>query len=140
MKVWSRLLLLLSVLLLASSGILLEWLQPIDEFAMPHPWNGVLRELHGWACQLALICLGFMLSEHIQKKWRKKNRHWDGLLNLVCWLGLVLTGLWLYYPPEALSTVLLHNTHWYLGLLWLAALMFHYGRYRLNVTTTTSAR
>lgn len=133
MKLWSRMVLWLSVLALASSGVLLEWLKPVDEFALPHPWNGSLRQLHGWACQLALISLGYMLADHIQKKWRKKTKHWDGLLNLILWLGLVWTGLWLYYPPEFVVPALLSQAHWYLGLGWLCVLAGHYLRYRLSL-------
>ncbi|WP_340679250.1 hypothetical protein [Paraglaciecola sp.] len=138
---WSRILLWLSVLGVAATGVALYLLTPEDEWAIPHPLNGTLRMAHGWFMLLALLVLGAFLSEHVRKKWRKLAKHPDGVAHLIVWFGLIISGGFLYYPSETLSAfITMKAVHWYLGLGLIAIFIIHLGRYYLGKQTSVKSR
>jgi predicted permease len=138
---WSRILLWLSVLGLVTTGVALHLLTPEDEWAMPHPLNGALRMAHGWFMLLALLVFGAFLGEHVSRKWRKVAKHPDGVVHLIIWFGLIISGEFLYYPIDSLSAFITMKTvHWYLGLGLIGLFIFHLGRYHLGKKTSAKSR
>lgn len=122
----SRLFLWLVFLLLSITGVALLWLTPgPDEF--PHPLNGVLRELHGLGMMLGLMLLGYMISDHVQKKLTRRHRPWDGYAHLCIWGLVILSGFLLYYPQDFIESLDVSMAQWhgYLGLALIALAPLH---------------
>jgi hypothetical protein len=120
------------VVLLIISGIGLYLCLPPSEDEFPHPFNGTFRQFHGAAAYLALIGLGYMLGDHIAKKWRYWRRHLDGVMHLILWLLLSITGLLLYYPIMVLDAIAMGTVHWYLGVTLLLVYPAHASQLQLK--------
>jgi MFS family permease len=125
----SRILLWLVLLFISLTGVALYALAPASLDDFPHPLNGLFRALHGVAAAAAMLMLGYMFANHVQKKiaqhkrgWRKQV--WDGYVHLSLWVLLIVTGLLLYYPQDALPAVA--QLHWYLGLVLMVVFPVHY--------------
>ncbi|MBI2379813.1 MAG: hypothetical protein HYV16_03535 [Gammaproteobacteria bacterium] len=88
------------------TGLALWWMRPATPDEFPHPWTGAMRAWHGAFMMAALVQFGYMLAEHIAPRLRAWRRNWDGLLHLVLWLLLGISGFFLYYPSEALDALL----------------------------------
>ena len=110
----SRLLLWLILLAFSVSGFAL-YLIDMPEGELPHPLNGLLREIHGVSAMFGLFMFGYMFAAHVQRKLAKPTHYWDGYLHVALWVLLVLTGLMLYYPPEFIPATITESLHWYLG-------------------------
>ena len=126
----SRIALWLILIVLAATGILLNWLAPASLDDFPHPLSGLVRELHGLGAALGLMIFGYMLAEHVQKKLAKHHHYWDGYLHLLLWVALIISGLLLYYPQEVLAEAGLNVPliHWYAGLVICALFPLHFWR------------
>jgi MFS family permease len=126
----SRIFLWLLMLAVSLTGIALYWMAPATEDDFPHPLNGLFRELHGASMALCLIIFGYMLAEHVQKKLAKRGHYWDGYLHLGVWIGLIVTGLLLYYPQTLFDDwgINMPQWHWYLGLALIAIMPLHTAR------------
>jgi hypothetical protein len=130
---WSRILLSMVFIGLVSTGIALYIIAPDDEWAMPHELNGPLRTAHGWLMLLSLLVVGTFLSEHVVKKWRKVSKHPDGLLHLLTWFALIISGGFLYYPLASWpQTLPMKSIHWYCGVVLISVFILHVGRYYLS--------
>lgn len=130
----SRLFLWLVFLGIAITGIALLVLLPASEDDLPHPLSGILRQYHGAFSFLSLFMLGFFTSDHVAKKIRYYTWHPDGVVHLVLWLLLVVTGYFLYYPNDAVSE-LMHMSllHWSFGLVLLVLFPIHVLRKKMLV-------
>lgn len=127
----SRYLLWISALALAITGIALYWMMPA-EGDLPHPLNGLFRELHGAFAALGIFMFGYLFGDHVQKKIHKQHHHWDGYVHLSLWILLVVSGLLLYYPLAVLPETLAHNIHWYAGLALCVCFPLHFSRKRIK--------
>ncbi|HKY33279.1 MAG TPA: hypothetical protein VJV23_12135, partial [Candidatus Polarisedimenticolia bacterium] len=95
-----RLLINLSTLLVAVSGILYAWMKylmsPIDEFAVVnHPWQPWMLPLHVLAAPAMLFAIGLVAREHILSQIRKgpgRAGRGTGLVAVACLLPMVSTG------------------------------------------------
>jgi hypothetical protein len=96
----SRIFLWLFTLALILSGLVLFWLSPTNTDDFPHPLSYFFRQVHGWTSAIFLLLLGYMISDHMQKKWRRQQRRIEGILHLSLWLFLLISGWLIYYPPE----------------------------------------
>jgi membrane protease YdiL (CAAX protease family) len=130
----SRISLLMSVAVLAVTGVALAYCAA-GEDGLPHPLNGLLREIHGLGAFLGMIMFGYFFAEHVKKKLARyrrarAGRPWDGYLHLWLWLGLVATGLLLYYPQDVglQSPISVASLHWYMGVILLGLFPVHIGR------------
>lgn len=130
----SRINLAISLSLLALSGIALYVLAPTDE-GLPHPYNGLLREIHGAGAVVGLIMFGYLFADHVKKKlikYRKIKTHrpWDGYVHLWLWIFLIITGWLLYYPQEAWlgAGTAVASAHWYAGVFLMVLFPLHTGR------------
>ncbi|HMU65884.1 MAG TPA: hypothetical protein PKE57_01985 [Cellvibrionaceae bacterium] len=130
----SRINLILSFAVLAFSGLALVLLAPSED-GLPHPLNGVLREIHGVGAAFGLFMFGYMFSDHVKKKlvrYRKTRapRPWDGYLHLWLWVALIVSGLLLYYPQEIAgeSPISMAKAHWLAGVGLIFLLPLHVGR------------
>jgi hypothetical protein len=128
----SRHLLWICALALAVTGVGLYFMAPAGEGELPHPLNGMFRELHGALAALGIFMFGYLFGDHVQKKIHKHQHHWDGYLHLGLWILLVISGLLLYYPQEFLPETLAHNTHWYAGLALCLCFPLHFLRKRIK--------
>lgn len=127
----SRVLLCLIIVALSLTGVALHLIAPANPDDLPHPLNGVLRELHGIASVLALVIFGYFFAVHIQAKLVKHGLYrtrqvWDGYVHLTAWVLLIVSGLLLYYPHEFGVNVVF--IHWYAGLLLIAIFPIHFLR------------
>lgn len=131
----SRLLLWFIVLAVGITGVALYFMAPANEEELPHPLNGLFRELHGFASALAIFIFGYLFADHVQKKLAKYKHQWqahlwDGYLHLSVWLLLIVSGLLLYYPQDFLSTIGINVPliHWYVGLILMGLFPLHFWR------------
>lgn len=106
---------ILITLLLALSGVILYSALPATADDLPKAWYNMARQWHGALAMLGLMALGYMLSDHIEKKWRYWRKHVDGVLHLLLWLLLVVSGFLLYYPPTE-GEWPISAVHWWLGI------------------------
>lgn len=127
----SRYLLWICALALAVTGIALYVMMP-TEGELPHPLNGLLRELHGIFAAFGIFMFGYLFGDHVQKKIYKQQHHWDGYLHLSLWIMLVISGLLLYYPQEFLPETFAHGVHWYAGLALCICFPLHFLRKRIK--------
>lgn len=126
----SRILFSITVLVLVVSGILLFVLAPASDMDLPHAWNGALRQWHGYGAMLSLILFGYFIKDHVEKKWRKLGRYPDAIAHLICWCGLMITALWLYYPiPSWPVSFTVADIHTVLGLALILVLPLHSARF-----------
>lgn len=135
----SRVLLWLVVITVSITGIALYWMAPANEDELPHPLNGLFRELHGVVSTIAIFMFGYLFSDHVQKKLAKYKDHWnvhvwDGYLHLSVWVILILSGLLLYYPQEILSAMGISapHIHWYAGLILIGLFPLHFWHKAIN--------
>ena len=112
----SRIILWITNGLLAATGLLLFYLAP-DPDGFPHPLNNLFRQIHGWMAALFLVLLGFMLSVHIEKKWKRHLRRFEGGLHLSIWILLIVSGWLIYYPPEWINFEWIKWVHIILGFV-----------------------
>ena len=131
----SRFLLWSSVVLIGATGVGLYFFAPARETALPHPLNGLFRELHGLASFFAIFMFGYFFSDHVKKKLvkhrqSKTRRPWDGYVHLVVWGVLLVSGLLLYYPQTLIefSPLSVAHVHWYVGLILLFLFPLHFWR------------
>lgn len=135
----SRFLLWSSVIFIGITGVGLYCFAPASETNLPHPLNGLFRELHGLASFLAIFMFGYFFSDHVKKKLVKYRRSetrrpWDGYVHLGVWGVLLVSGLLLYYPQTIFesSPLSVASVHWYVGLLLLFLFPLHFWRKLLN--------
>jgi hypothetical protein len=126
----SRLFLWLILLAFSLSGLGL-YLIAVPEGELPHPLNGLLREIHGTSAMFGLFMFGYMFAHHVQKKLAKPAHHWDGYFHLALWVLLVLSGLLLYYPPEFIPGTAISSFHWYVGAGLFIFFPIHFWRKKL---------
>jgi uncharacterized membrane protein len=131
----SRTFLWLVVVAISITGIALYLMAPANDDELPHPLNGLLRELHGVASALAIFIFGYFFSDHVKRKLAKHARHWtwkiiDGYCHLAIWVLLILSGLLLYYPQEIVTNigVSIRAAHWYAGLALIGLFPMHFWR------------
>ena len=80
--------------------------------------------IHGVAAMLTILALGSVLPFHLKAGLKSKRKWWSGLGQLSFLSALMITGLLLYYGPEAIRETVV-NTHWGLGLLFFAVFLIH---------------
>jgi hypothetical protein len=124
----SRICLWIILLATAITGIALYLLAPASADDFPHPLNGLFRELHGVSAMLGVFIFGYLFADHVQKKLHKKKHHWDGYLHLILWCVLVISGLLLYYPQDALEQLNISKIHWYAGVVLCVLFPLHFWR------------
>ncbi|MFC0118565.1 hypothetical protein [Pseudoalteromonas xiamenensis] len=105
-------------------GLYLTLPASVDDF--PHPLQGDFRMWHGLFVFISLFSIGQIFQEHIRKQIKKWRRYPDGVIHLLLWSVVIVTGFLLYYPPLWLPEWFnLSNTHWYVSLAIIAVLPFH---------------
>ncbi|MES2672632.1 MAG: hypothetical protein V4660_00260 [Pseudomonadota bacterium] len=129
----SRVLLWFVVIAISITGVALYFMAPPSEDELPHPLNGLFRELHGVASAMAIFIFGYFFADHVQKKLAKYKNHWsaqvwDGYLHLTVWVVLIISGLLLYYPQESLNAmgISIADLHWYAGLILIGLFPLHF--------------
>ncbi|QWE06978.1 hypothetical protein [Polynucleobacter sp. JS-JIR-5-A7] len=80
--------------------------------------------IHGVAAMLTILSLGSVLPFHLKAGLKSKRKWWSGLGQLSFLSALMVTGLLLYYGPEAIRETVV-STHWGLGLLFFAVFLIH---------------
>jgi len=80
--------------------------------------------IHGVAAMLTILALGSVLPFHLKAGLKSKRKWWSGLGQLSFLSALMITGLLLYYGPEAIRETVV-STHWGLGLLFFAVFLIH---------------
>lgn len=140
----SRILLWLIVLAVSLTGIALHQLTA-PEGELPHPLNGVLREVHGVASAFGIFLFGYFFASHAQRKIAKRQRGWskqtwDGYLHLSIWSLLIISGLLLYYPQTILDMegTRIPFIHWLIGLTLILIFPLHF--WRKNIKHVHSRR
>lgn len=120
-------LLLACTLLLWASGVAVRQIPEDVLFAGPR-WLAGTRlashTVHGLAAWAAVLLAGRWVWPHLAqscKRWRKRP---SGLLLLATGAALAASGIALGYAPLAWHEAL-GEMHWWLGLLWPAALLLH---------------
>jgi len=79
---------------------------------------------HGVAAMMTILALGSVLPFHLKAGLKSKRKWWSGLGQLSFLSALMITGLLLYYGPEAIREKVV-STHWGLGLLFFAVFLIH---------------
>lgn len=80
--------------------------------------------VHGLSAGLVTYVLGILSMSHIRVGWQLRRHQTSGVANLILLTALVLTGLALYYGPEA-SRDLTVQGHWVLGAVFAVVLLGH---------------
>jgi hypothetical protein len=96
---------LFSFLLNAMSGIGL-WLYKIQFW----------RALHGWSIPFFLIVFGIIWRVHILRGWNLKKNVISGVVTLLVFLGLTITGWMIYYSGSDQTQKISASFHTWLGL------------------------
>lgn len=120
------LVLLLLVCAFASGG--LTWLAQIyydpeveKQILDEHFW----RTFHGILNPFLCIIFGFLLCEHIRYGWKFRANWISGFSMEAVFAALILTGVGLYYAPEAWREAI-DTTHKWIGLLLPVTLIWHW--------------
>ena len=129
-RVWSRLgvgLLSSSILLLWASGVAVRQIPEDVLFAGPL-WLARTRltahTAHGLAAWGAVLLAGRWVWPHVTQSRRLWRRRPSGPLLLATGATLAVSGMALGYAPLAWHAAL-GGLHWWLGLVWPAALLAH---------------
>ena len=78
-------------------------------------WN---LKLHGISAFGFLISFGMILSTHISFNWHvKKNRRISGIILVIIFSMLILSGYFLYYSGSDVIRDFCSYSHWILGLI-----------------------
>ncbi len=130
---WNRggmTLVLVCVLLLWISGLAVRSIPQDVLFAGP-PWLAAARlaahVVHGVAAWSATLLAGRWVWPHLAQVLRRWRARPAGTATLAAGGLLAASGIALGYAPLDWSMPLA-NLHWWLGLLWPAALLMHAGR------------
>lgn len=87
--------------------------------------NHTLMTLHGALAFLALYLFGYISRSHIQPRLRLKRHIYSGMLVLIGWLILSLSGYLLYYLGSEVLRLWSSDIHCLLGVLLPIALIGH---------------
>jgi hypothetical protein len=112
-------LLLVSFFLNAGSGVALWLAAPQTE--THQQW----RVLHGWTIPLFLITLGVLWRVHVLRGWVLKKNVLSGVVTLVAFLLLTITGWSIYYPKSDFMQEWASKIHTWLGLAITFILLMH---------------
>jgi cytochrome b561 len=121
LKAWQIWLLVISGGTLWLSGatwlILYYFLRTKGEFgAEIHPAEPTMMDIHGAAIPLALLALGSLLAMHIPKGWTYRHQRRVGIVMLVCFALLIITGYFLSYAADEDIRGWASTFHWVIGL------------------------
>jgi hypothetical protein len=127
---------ILILLLLAASfvsGVLMWWGKQVqaDEMVTPVWLHGTVV-VHGALNPFLCILFGYLLCHHVRVGWQLRANLISGLFMEVAFMGMILSGIGLYYaasPDWREKLVLTHRIlglllplglagHWVSGLLW----------------------
>ena len=117
------------------SGVLVWWGQTIQarDLAAP-PWLHGCLVLHGSLNPLLCILFGVLLCHHIRVGWAMRANLWSGFLMEAVFVGLIISGVGLYYIGDdamraralwfhhvcGLLLPLTLAAHWFAGIRWAA--------------------
>ncbi len=91
----------------------------------PHPLEHWWLSLHGLFAFLALWVLGWLWGRHIIWGWKAKRYRLTGGLLFVILVVLVISGYFLYYPPNDSVLPIIAVLHWSIGLAVLIQFLLH---------------
>ena len=96
----------------------------------PHPSEVWWMRIHGASLQGFLITFGALLPGHVIHGWRRKMNRATGVAMIIVVATLAITGYGLYYASGDTLRRWLSVMHWNLGLVSLAAFLWHMVRGR----------
>ena len=79
---------------------------------------------HGISGVLSAIALGSVLPFHLKAGYKSKRKWLSGFSQLIFLIALMVSGVLLYYGPEAIRDDVIFM-HWMVGLLFFAIFMLH---------------
>jgi hypothetical protein len=83
--------------------------------------------LHAALATAAIWLLGYFSAMHVQRNWPARLRRSSGLLFVVTFGLLVVSGYLLYYVDADRPAAIVANLHWLVGLCAPAAFVLHRG-------------
>ncbi|MEO7934425.1 MAG: DUF4405 domain-containing protein [Chthoniobacterales bacterium] len=98
----------------------------------PHPAEPWILRAHGAAAFAMLVLLGTLLPIHVKRSWKAGKNQFTGSVMLTFNFLLVLTGYGLYYAGNERLRGLTSWLHWWLGLTFPVALVWHIYAGRLS--------
>ncbi|MDF9787539.1 uncharacterized membrane protein YuzA (DUF378 family) [Polynucleobacter sphagniphilus] len=120
---WQKVLILTSMLSCSLSGIA-YLLSDLFDLQKKIFGGHTMLSLHGSTAVFAIMGLGSVLTFHIKAGWRAKQKRLSGITQLLALLILMITGLLLYYGPEAFREKAI-QTHWSVGMLFFSLFCLH---------------
>ncbi len=102
-------------------------------------WN---LKLHGISAFGFLIVFGMILSTHISFNWQvKKNRRFSGIILVIIFALLILSGYILYYSGNDELRSFASYFHWIIGLICAIFFIIHFlEKSRNNITKNKKSR
>ncbi len=119
-----------SILLLGLSGLIIKldqslWVQHTPYGDQPNPSLSYALALHGAAAQIFLILAGCMLIIHILPRLAWRHNRTSGLIMLIIFMTLILTGWALYYLANEQFRSLSSTIHFWAGCFLGLVFMLH---------------
>jgi len=122
----SRKIIWFNFVMLCVTGVLLYTCIPATPDELPHPNSHMWRQFHALFSFIGMLNFGYILGEHIKRKWHRWRNHMEGLLHAMNWAVLIISGYLLYYPQSYLDSWMnMSEIHWYAGLSLILLLPFH---------------
>jgi len=139
LSVWGQWTVALMLLASFVSGVGIWWGQTIQAEALSTPqWLRPALVLHGALNPFQCVLCGFLLCHHIRVGWQMRANLVSGILMEVVFVALILSGIGLYYSPEAWRAGIVWS-HRVLGLALPVSLGFHWITALFWVKRVTSA-
>lgn len=129
MNRFSLYLLHLSFILVGVSGIgyaLTRYILPSpDPFRSVHPLDPLVQRLHVLFSPLLVFAVGNIFYLHALNKLGEKRKKFSGILLLLSFFPMVVSGSWIQIATKELERKLAVAVHLATALLWLLSYGFH---------------
>ena len=128
MSWWMVCLLLITLILVAVSGVGLWWcMEKRDPSKLSASlWELRWRQIHGWGLPGFLIVFGMVLRSHVFKGFQLGRNRFSGSLLLLCVVWLAVSGWGLYYSADDWWRHFHHQTHEWFGFGLIGLIFAHW--------------